>query len=331
MGQGSRGAMTILAATVAVALALPAAALELQTSCPFPMADAAPGQTRYWFDREYAVLAGRSQRYDLAMPAAPGHYPLILLLHGGGFVTGDKTDKFPEAELRALAAQGYAVATLNYALAGPAAGQGAGGRFPQAIRDLNCAVQHFRAGAAPEAGRIDTSRIAALGTSAGGHLALLLATAEDDAQFRDPACPHEGALPDIQAAAAFYPSTRFMTAAGDTWSGYGRVGRNSDFFRIFGTQPAEVEDLIRRGSPLYLVTTDPDPADIPPILLVNAADERNPLLTESILAMAEALDDRGVPHLYLNQPRGRHGYDPFAAFRASTCAALGFFDQTIGD
>lgn len=317
-----------LCLTAAAALAGPA--LQLSTACDYPPPAAPAGSTDYYHDLPYATLAGYSERYDLAVPTAPGKYPLLILLHGGGFKVGDKTDKFPEPELRDLAARGYAVATVDYALAGDAAGRGPDSHFPQAIMDVRCALQYFRTADEPQLDRIDTSRVGVLGTSAGGHLALLLATAADETAFDDAACPWRGASMQVQAVAAFYPSTRFVTAAGDQWSGYRNVGKQSDFYQIFGTQPSQVEDLIRLGSPLYRVETGLAGPDVPPILLVNAGAERNPLLTEGTLAFEAALADKGLPHVLITEPKAHHGFDPFGQFKTSTCAALNFMDQEIG-
>lgn len=304
--------------------------LDVVERCPFPLQPAAQGETEYFFDKTYAKLGGQDLRYDIAMPAAPGKYPLLILLHGGGFVSGDKTAKFPEAELRMVAARGYVVATLNYALAGPEAGEGPQSNFPQAIKDLRCGVQYFRAADDPQLARIDTARIGVLGTSAGGHLALLLGTAADEASFDDAACPYLGTSAEVQSVAAFYPSTRFMTIAADKWSDYGTVRKTSDFYKIFGTQPDEVEDLIAKGSPLYRVEQVEKGSALPPILLVNAGKEVNPLLVNSVDAMEQVLIEKQLPHLKFTEPRAHHGYDPFAAFPKSTCTVLDFFEKTLG-
>ncbi|KAF0173024.1 MAG: hypothetical protein FD162_1902 [Rhodobacteraceae bacterium] len=305
--------------------------LGVVNKCPFPLQPAAQGETDYFFDKTYVRLGGRDLRYDIAMPAAPGKYPLLILLHGGGFVSGDKTAKFPESDLRMVAARGYVVATLNYALAGPQAGEGPQSNFPQAIKDLRCGVQYFRAADDPQLTKIDTARIGVLGTSAGGHLALLLGTAADETSFDDAACPYLGTSAEVQSVAAFYPSTRFMTIAADKWSDYGTVRKNSDFYKIFGKQPDQAEDLIAKGSPLYRVEQIEDGRTLPPMLLVNAGREVNQLLVDSVNAMEQVLIEKHLPHLKVTEPRARHGYDPFAAFPKSTCTVLNFFEKTLAN
>lgn len=159
---GLRAVLGVWLAVAGMAVA-ETGSLDVVESCPFPLPAAAQGETEYVFDKTYAKLGSQDLRYDLALPVGPGKYPLLIVLHGGGFVSGDKTAKFPEEELRMIAARGYVVATLNYALAGPEAGEGPQSNFPQAIKDLRCGVQYFRAADDPQLAKIDAARIGVLG------------------------------------------------------------------------------------------------------------------------------------------------------------------------
>jgi len=113
-------------------------------------------------------------RLDLARPrTAKGRLPTVLLLHGGGWIRGDKRDVLPIVRL--LAEEGYVAVTAQYRLArlggdprrNPAP-------WPAQIEDVKCAVRYLRANAARWS--IDPERIAAMGFSAGAHLAMLLGT-----------------------------------------------------------------------------------------------------------------------------------------------------------
>jgi acetyl esterase/lipase len=107
---------------------------------------------------------------DLAMPKKPADKPrpAIVVIHGGGWVEGDKssfaTTKTP-GNILDYAKLGFVAVTINYRLSGQAP-------FPAAIDDCRCAVRWLRAHAAEY--HVDPSRIGAWGNSAGGHLALLL-------------------------------------------------------------------------------------------------------------------------------------------------------------
>lgn len=83
--------------------------------------------------------------------------PAVVIVHGGGWLNGDKT-KFRALGI-ALAERGYVTAAIEYRLGGEA-------HFPAGIQDCNAAVRHLRANA-DEMG-IDADRIGAVGGSAGG-------------------------------------------------------------------------------------------------------------------------------------------------------------------
>lgn len=101
--------------------------------------------TRKMFDLPYA---GRSpaQRLDLYWPeASPGDngpggsgpYPVILAIHGGAFMGGDKRDVQLKPMLAGLK-RGYVVAAVNYRMSGEA-------RFPALVHDIKAAIRWLRA------------------------------------------------------------------------------------------------------------------------------------------------------------------------------------------
>jgi acetyl esterase/lipase len=116
-------------------------------------------------------------RLDLALPSEshPGPFPVILVIHGGGWIEGDKSSFASDrhgvpGNIVDFARLGFAAATINYRLAGEAP-------YPAALDDCRAAVRWLRAHAT--AYHLDAKRIGAYGNSAGGHLALLLALLED--------------------------------------------------------------------------------------------------------------------------------------------------------
>ena len=111
----------------------------------------------------FARAGGTALALDLYRPAAGGPFPAVLIVHGGGWESGDRQMERPLA--RRLAALGYAGVPVDYRL-GPA------GRFPAALEDLKAAVRWLRVHARDW--RLDPERIAAVGGSAGGQLVALL-------------------------------------------------------------------------------------------------------------------------------------------------------------
>jgi acetyl esterase/lipase len=128
-----------------------------------------PDGVRAWRDIVYQQLPGyRPQRLDIYVPATPGPHPLILYIHGGGWMAGHTRHSgaladFPKV-LAALAAEGFTVASLEYRLSAEA-------RFPAQLQDANAALRFLASHAAEY--RIDPARIGLWGGSAGGHLAAL--------------------------------------------------------------------------------------------------------------------------------------------------------------
>jgi len=114
-------------------------------------------------DIAYASLS-KAQTLDLYLPQGNGPFPLIVNIHGGGFMMGDKSDPVGGDQ---LLANGYAVASLNYRLSGEAT-------FPAQIQDVKAAVRWLRAHA--QEYHLDPQKFGVWGWSAGGNLAALLGT-----------------------------------------------------------------------------------------------------------------------------------------------------------
>ncbi len=123
----------------------------------------------------YANIDGRKLLMDVFTPSIDHRTPLpvIMVIHGGGWVKGDKT-KFRELAVR-LARLGWATASIEYRLAFEA-------KFPAAIQDCNAATSFLRQNA--QRWGIDPQRIGAIGGSAGGHLVGLMAAGSGDKRLR---------------------------------------------------------------------------------------------------------------------------------------------------
>jgi acetyl esterase/lipase len=118
----------------------------------------------------YAVAFGyRPLQLDLWVPATDAPAPLVVWVHGGGFMFGDRRwlpETFrPNSVFDALLEAGLAVATIDYrhALEAP---------FPAQLQDAKAAVRYLRA-FADELG-ISTEKVGAMGESAGGHVVAAL-------------------------------------------------------------------------------------------------------------------------------------------------------------
>ncbi len=114
---------------------------------------------RFIKDIEFARIGEQSLLLDLYLPERDRPVPVIVWIHGGAFVGGDKRQAWRYAPTFAQA--GYAVASINYRLL-PAT-------YPSQIHDVKGAIRFLRAHAGQFG--LDPLRLALLGTSAGGLLA----------------------------------------------------------------------------------------------------------------------------------------------------------------
>jgi acetyl esterase/lipase len=140
-----------------------------------------PADIVVYHNFSYREGASRQWKLDLAMkkdasgPPRPG----IVVIHGGGWLEGDKSS-FASREhgvpgnIVDFAALGFVAVAINYRLSGEAP-------FPAALEDCKNAVRSLRAHARDY--NLDPDRIGAFGNSAGGHLALLLGMVGKDAHL----------------------------------------------------------------------------------------------------------------------------------------------------
>lgn len=159
-----------------------------------------------FFDIAYAAEGHELQRLDIFLPAdSESALPMIFLVHGGGFVMGDKIEV--RATALRYAEQGYVVVAPNYRLAPDV-------NFPLAHNDVFCAMAWTFAHAADY--HIDLSQIVLIGESAGANIVAYLATVDDASDFIgdcDFAYPDN---PDFQAAITFYLPVDLLTCGCDT-------------------------------------------------------------------------------------------------------------------
>ena len=226
-------------------------------------------------DVEYGTANGKRLLLDAYVPTGgEGRRPAVVMIHGGGWRLGDKASWRPEAER--LAAKGWVAFSINYRLDEPAV-------FPAEIDDVQAAVRWVRAHA--EEYRIDPARIAAIGESAGGHLAAMLATLGSGARDRDAR---------IRVGAAWSPPVDLTALAGSRGASW--IGP------LLGCNRETCPDRLAQSSPV----THVDSSDAP-LYLVSSTAELVPLSQSQ--AMAERLKAAGVEHRLDVYPGNRHALD----------------------
>ncbi len=113
----------------------------------------------------YCSLGDRKLHLDIYSPKRKDNkkFPGVILIHGGGWKSGNRSMEAPMAQH--LAMNGFVAATVEYRLSPEA-------KYPAAIYDLKSAIRWMRANA--NKFNIDSSKIAVYGSSSGGHLAAFL-------------------------------------------------------------------------------------------------------------------------------------------------------------
>ena len=225
-------------------------------------------------DVVYREVPGyRPLELDLYLPEDVAPAPVIVHVHGGGWRRGSRREPLPVLGpdfYDGLAAQGFAVAAIDYRLSGEA-------RYPAPLEDVRMAVGWIR-DHGPSYG-LDAGRVFLWGDSSGGHLALLAALT---------AAKQPGS--EVQGVVAWFPVTDLAGLPADV-AGVGGVpdpGPDSREAQLLGAPASLVPDLAGEASPLAHAS-----AGAPPILLMHgAADDMVPAAQS--IRLAEALRAAGA-------------------------------------
>jgi len=195
---------------------------------------------------EFARHDGIGLKGDLYAPKAPGKYPAVVAIHGGGWQMGGPATYAEWGNW--LATRGYALFATSYRLSKPGEKS-----FPQAVHDVRAAVQFLKGEG--EKMKVDGARLALMGDSAGGHLAALVALAGDHPTFtgayRDD--PYAGVSTKVKVVVGIYGVYDLL----QQWQ-HDLVTRPRDQIteKFLGAAPPDDRRVYFDASPMSYVTTD---------------------------------------------------------------------------
>jgi acetyl esterase/lipase len=198
--------------------------------------------------------------------------PVILQIHGGGWIRGDRPSS--SSSFGPFFAAGISVVAVQYrnAIDAPA---------PAAIQDVRCALAWVKANAKKY--NFDTSRVITWGGSAGGHLALMAAYAP--ASFNPPGCRDQ---PRVAAVIDMYGPTNLaegLTQHGSMDSTHQWLGLDLPLPR--DSQPAPAATPAPSASHAASSATPED--DTPPVIAPRGQGPRWPAPTAAVLARAKEM------------------------------------------
>lgn len=113
----------------------------------------------------YKEINSRRLHLDAFYKKSKQQHPAVVLVHGGGWKSGNKSQMGSIAS--AMAAKGYSCFAIEYRLSPEAI-------YPAAVQDIKEAIQFIRKNAKQY--NVDVSKVAILGCSSGGQLAALIGT-----------------------------------------------------------------------------------------------------------------------------------------------------------
>ena len=267
-------------------------------------ADPAP-PVRHENDVVFARLTDETLKLDLALPAGDGPFPAVVCIHGGGWVGGSRQQM--AGTIESLAKRGFVAAAPDYRLAPKHP-------FPACVEDCKAAVRWLRANAGRY--RIDPDRVGAVGLSAGGHLACLLAVTEpgDGLDGNAGNADRSGAVQAVVALAA--PAD--LTDEG-FWT---KPTLTNNLVPLLGGPPREKMDLCRKASPITYAPRAPAP-----LLLIHGGND--PVVpVRQAHAMAERVKRCGGQASVVVLNGEGHTWQGMALLE-SIARTLDFLDETL--
>ena len=256
----------------------------------------------------YLRADGQESKLDIVFRRSGGPRPVLLYIHGGGWVGGTKEASF--ARLIPWLEMGYSIVNVEYRL-----GQVA--LAPGAVEDCRCALRWLIQNA--ETYNLDTARVVVSGHSAGGHLSLTTGMLPASAGL-DKRCP-------VRVAPAYSSEPEMPVAAIVNWYGITDVndliaGPNAKTYAVqwLGSMP-DREAVAKRVSPLTYVR-----AGLPPVLTIHG--DADPIVPyQHGVQLQAALTAKGVPNRLHTIPGGSHGGFSLKQTRAAFAAIRAFLGE----
>jgi len=245
-------------------------------------------------DIPYADTGNPRHRLDLYLPKnrKSDILPVIVFIHGGGWMWGDKSDADGVGRLIPFIRTGqYAGVSIGYRLSSEA-------QWPAQIHDCKAAIRWVRANAGKYA--LDADHIGVWGRSAGSHLALMLGMTGDVPGLEGDIGAHRDVSSRVAAVADFSGRVDLLASIGQPKDADSASTQTPGAMLIGGPLFDNIEKA-RMASPITYVT-----ANDPPVLIVHGSKDSTVPYDQAVRLDA-VLRQAGVPSYFVTVKEGGHG------------------------
>lgn len=250
----------------------------------------------------------RELHLDLFRPEKSGKYPVLLLIHGGGWRSGNKSMDFPLAQQ--IAAKGYVTAAIEHRLSPEAL-------YPAAVYDIKAAIRFLRANAKKY--QIDPDKIAVAGSSAGGQLAALVGSTAGVEKFEGEE-GNPGVSSAVQAIVDIDGVLDFNTP--DEKGKNEEAAKKSAGALWFGATFNQNQEKWIEASPIQYVGKN-----TPPMLFINSALPRFHFGRDSVISILNKNRIYSEVHTIENTPHPFWLFHPW--FEPTVKYMVGFLDKVL--
>ncbi|MEX2450444.1 MAG: alpha/beta hydrolase [Rhodospirillales bacterium] len=216
-------------------------------------------EIKIW-EEDFRQVPTRMLLARICQPVGDGPFPVLLDLHGGAWMFKDRLANTAMAE--AMARSGILTVSIDLRWGGELG-------YPASVQDANYGIRWLKMKAPGWKG--DPSTIGVLGSSSGGHVAMLLGMRPEDPRYN--AIPLEG-HPEIDARVNYVatrspisdPVARYNNAVAKR--NQKMVDRHHVYFNPFGS--------IVEGNP-QMILDRKEPVELPPLLVMQGGEDSNVL------------------------------------------------------
>lgn len=279
--------------------------------------DSTPAGVREMRDVPYTTIKNspygkRQLLVDIFRPDDKEVYPALIMIHGGGWNSGNKTLQIPMAQR--IAAKGYVTIPVEYRLTPEA-------KYPAGLHDIKTVVRWVRKNAKKLG--VDPDKIAVSGCSAGAHLATLVGVTNGQKRHEGDG-EWQGVSSDVQAVINMDGIATFVSESNiaDCYASLAKKGVQPVNARWLGGMPNDAREHWNEASSLLWIT----PASAPVCFISSGL----PRFSDGRDLLCDRYAELGIP-----TERYRHDVDihPFWFFHQwalpTIDLAVSFLDRTF--